>query len=736
MAKSITPWLGDFLAAELQAAVSWKEALTAAPKIKQDPDCRFSDDGSNLRSLVTEQQLVGASKVQLLRVVSASSPAVVVISDGATSISCILSENAVRKLEDEFEAKLALDHKGDILSLRAFTVISTPFGPLDRQIQFFIDDLRYEYSLRKVIGKSQSAQINRVIAPLLNRVRELWDQRYMDAAEEYDADHDVSTSASPGRVAGVPSPRNGQREQRPISDPTKSNPRSQHASTSKSSPRTNGIEHTQTQLRAATQVLPTLRRNAGPSLARDGFEVAAGVNLAQPQGAAVPSVKVAKAPPVAVRTDVLNLLLPQQSAKSGAQSSTNEQTEILPRRPPSTNARKPTPASELEISPVVAITQEPRSSTKRKRSSTREQAPVPCGRRNIPKPQRDLLEKESSWYPALPGRQFPCPNVPIELLKIWNANVPQAAIEASQRSQAVRQTQSSQASQQHSKPAHGSSDASASDSESSEDSDIPYEWDPSPVAQRHVEALPEDSSAPSPSIQQPAIHQGLERPEPRANPPTQQNAKMPYNAASGQSIGYRRHRYNGSASNASQRSYDGNRPDRSSTKRMERRSQSPGSTKSRHFAPEDSSGRFSRPNSRPSSSATTSQAGSLIKPVTPSSGKRLSGGPQPPPGGRSDSYRNSSRPAARIRDFRDDARYTTGAHMQQLPIRSPDKADSAATRQPPLRSSGTETVIKGTQFSGRGDDMEMDVPRPLGDRVQAHRQRRREYLGGAQRRKW
>ncbi|KAF2765665.1 hypothetical protein EJ03DRAFT_199219 [Teratosphaeria nubilosa] len=737
MAKSITPWLGDFVAAELRATISWKEAIIEAPKIKQDPECRFSDDGSNLRSLVTEQQLSGASQVQLLRVVSASGPTVVVISDGATSISCVLSENAVKKLEDEFEEKLALDHKGDILSLRAFTVISTPFGPADRRIQFYIDDIHYEYSLRKVTGGPQSVQQHEGIELLLNRVREIWNQRYMDAAEEYDADDHASTSASPGHVARAPSPRNCQREQQPVRDPSKSHLRSQHSSTSKSSPGTKSIDQAQTQLRAATHGVPKLSRNAGPSLGRDGYEVAAGVNLAQPQGPAAASVKIAKAPPVAVRTDVLNLLLPQQPAKLGAQSSTNKQTEIVPQRPPSTNARKPAPAYEFSVSPVVDITQEPRSSTKRKRSSMLGEAPVPYGRRKIPEPQRDLLEKESSWYPALPGGQFPCPNVPIQLLRIWNANIPQAAIEASQRSQAARQAQSSQASQQHSEVADGSSEASASDSESSEDSDQPYEWDPSPVLQPQVEALPEDSSAPSRSSQQPTTHQSVERTDSRANRPTQDYANTLDNDASEQSIEYRRHQYNGSASNASQKSYDGYRPGPSSTKGLERGSRSPGSSQSRHIALENSSSRFRRPNSRLPSSAVASHAGSVMKPVNPGGDKRLSGdfhGLRPPPGPTGGSYRNSGRPAARIRDSRDDPRYTNGA--QQLPIRSPERTYSASARQPLPRSSGTESVIKGTQFSSGGDDMETDVPRPLDHSAQSHWQRRREQLGGAQRRNW
>ena len=44
-------------------------------------------------------------------------------------------------------------------------------------------------------------------------------------------------------------------------------------------------------------------------------------------------------------------------------------------------------------------------------------------RRRIPRDQQTLLDEASSWLPALPGKTFPQPNVPIELLKRWNAQV-------------------------------------------------------------------------------------------------------------------------------------------------------------------------------------------------------------------------------------------------------------------------------------------------------------------------
>lgn len=59
--------------------------------------------------------------------------------------------------------------------------------------------------------------------------------------------------------------------------------------------------------------------------------------------------------------------------------------------------------------------------------------------------------------------------------------------------------------------------------------------------------------------------------------------------------------------------------------------------------------------------------------------------------------------------------------------------DLATPRRPERRphsprSSGQDTVIKGTQFSTNGEDMEMDVPRQLLDPAVLHRQRRSEHF--------
>jgi hypothetical protein len=64
----ITPWLATLIETELENVIAWKSI------VKPDPDgdgaqrSRFSDDGSNLRSVVGAPQLDSDSTIQLLEV--------------------------------------------------------------------------------------------------------------------------------------------------------------------------------------------------------------------------------------------------------------------------------------------------------------------------------------------------------------------------------------------------------------------------------------------------------------------------------------------------------------------------------------------------------------------------------------------------------------------------------------------------------------------------------------------
>ncbi|KAK4547145.1 hypothetical protein LTR36_001366 [Oleoguttula mirabilis] len=180
MAKALPQWLGSFVEAELAAVVKWNNDIKETPKIKNDPDSRFSDDGSNFRSAVGAPHLSTSSKAQLIKVFTGSNPASVLLSDGQVSIRATLSEDAVAVLEDELEEKLSPDMKGDILSLAAVTLVSTPYGPADGHVQLYIDDWQYQYHLRKSVGDPKPIEKQQQVGHLLETIKHIRTQQYHD----------------------------------------------------------------------------------------------------------------------------------------------------------------------------------------------------------------------------------------------------------------------------------------------------------------------------------------------------------------------------------------------------------------------------------------------------------------------------------------------------------------------------------------------------------------------------
>lgn len=71
MAPQIISWLGRLIDSELDNAIAWKSIVKPEPDADDDvAHSRFSDDGSNLRSVVGSPPLDGNSKLQLLEVCS------------------------------------------------------------------------------------------------------------------------------------------------------------------------------------------------------------------------------------------------------------------------------------------------------------------------------------------------------------------------------------------------------------------------------------------------------------------------------------------------------------------------------------------------------------------------------------------------------------------------------------------------------------------------------------------
>jgi len=64
----ITPWLATLIETELDNVVAWKSIVKPDPDADPEQRSRFSDDGSNLRSVVGAPQLNSDSTIQLLEV--------------------------------------------------------------------------------------------------------------------------------------------------------------------------------------------------------------------------------------------------------------------------------------------------------------------------------------------------------------------------------------------------------------------------------------------------------------------------------------------------------------------------------------------------------------------------------------------------------------------------------------------------------------------------------------------
>lgn len=64
----ITPWLATLIETELENVIAWKSIVKPDPDADGEQRSRFSDDGSNLRSVVGSPPLDSDSTVQLLEV--------------------------------------------------------------------------------------------------------------------------------------------------------------------------------------------------------------------------------------------------------------------------------------------------------------------------------------------------------------------------------------------------------------------------------------------------------------------------------------------------------------------------------------------------------------------------------------------------------------------------------------------------------------------------------------------
>ncbi|KAK4894587.1 hypothetical protein LTR27_007228 [Elasticomyces elasticus] len=444
MAQSLKEWLGPFVAAELAHVLAWHKARTESSSLKKEPEERFNDDGSNFRSTVTSPPLTTDCKVQILSVISSKKPAILRVSDGFCSIRATLSEDARTLLEKELEEGLSEDTTGDVVSITSLTVISTPYGDAEGLVQLSIEELQYHFLLRKKLSNSRAIEETPEVKKLLDEVRRLRTAQYDDEEDGTDVPATQSSTVSNGVVAG-------------------------------------------TKRKVVDSPAPVRRKRPAPSLSKEGYEVEEGVNLARPAAPlqADRTNNASHQKPAAIGSKgaaLLSLLGGPRAAPAEMARSDVDLPKVVAARPAHEQRGAEASAQVMEGTPKIL----PQQATPRQ--STR----VPYGRRRIPENQQRLLDSKDSWFPPLPGRRFPAPNVPMELLTIWNAQAsqppPSETTEATQAGAEEIASKSAVISISSSEESSG-----VSSEESSEAEEIsPSQWPPSQPAKG--EMLPPDST--------------------------------------------------------------------------------------------------------------------------------------------------------------------------------------------------------------------------------------------------
>ncbi|KAI6820936.1 hypothetical protein KC340_g14617 [Hortaea werneckii] len=448
MAKSLQPWLGDLVEGELNAVIEWHKATQNAPKIKRDPDSRFHDDGSNFRSAVQSPPLTSDSKVQILEVICLSPSPIMLLSDGNVSVKAKLSDTAVSVIEDELEEPLSTDMKGDVISINSINVVSTPYGPADGCLQLEVENLQYLYHLRKTVGTPDAIGQRQNVSTLLEEIRAIRAQQYIngsptDAPSKLPRSRQNSVVPQSQAAAGSAHYDTGAPEAQLDEGGSQPGSLSNSSTKTQTSP---AIHSLQTQQGFATQAKAPLKKaRKGPSLGKEGYEMADGVNLAKPMGPALAIDKNATtSPPRSHRAEasttntaqLLNLFGGAAKAPSRP-SNAGEVIEIdVEKSADGDKASAATPRVEwLATTDHEAFHDSQRSVKRRRLSAQNSGTRIEYARRKIPAQQQSLLERRESWFPSMPGQVFPVPNVPIELLKAWDLaardNHAQSAHEAS-----------------------------------------------------------------------------------------------------------------------------------------------------------------------------------------------------------------------------------------------------------------------------------------------------------------
>lgn len=531
MAQQIPDWLGPLVEAELQAAVDWY-----SPNIvKRDPDARFRDDGSNYHNVVESEKFSAESKVQIVQVLPDED--VMILSDGSTCLRTRLSARAKTALETELDGAIHADVRGDVFAIKKATLVSTPYGPGDRKVQLVVDDLQYHFMLRKITGQPQPVEKRPEVMRL---IREMLRLRSPTQEPEARAEKRPKTNATMAQQFSrqkqpddmhVQSPRSQVsvrsaamrsspsqiytqlRDTRPvISSPMQVSTQTRDTRPAVgSSPPQVDTQMRDTQPTIATQA-PIRRKKHGLNLQSDGVELAAGVNLERPT-AAVQSYRLQSnlaAPlgmPGGLSDDKAQLLSVLGKRKAAPEAQAQNVTKPIAPKPVAPEAQGlpdyvDSPDADAGVAHALENGPEPmalpeyhgpsESSAPKTIATAFEQRNVTVSatprpsywRRPQPYAQRKLLDSPSSWFPSRPGREFPMPNVPIELLKVWNEQVEAQSLKPSQPPDVSQHIAGERAGEE--------AVDSESHSSASEDEELP--WSSSPARSAPLKARPENQS--------------------------------------------------------------------------------------------------------------------------------------------------------------------------------------------------------------------------------------------------
>jgi hypothetical protein len=450
--------------------------------------------------------------------------------------------------------------KGDILICKRIVVVSTALGPIGERITLRIEELEYAGNIRITIGKPTSLLERPSTVALRQRIERLaLNNHQMDEMEESDDDEDeevedeaaaaaaaLATSGQAGSGASVdvemetvidaapdvlpdavpapslnvhPALEEEEEEEPAVAEappllPTHISPIVSRSSAQFQIDTQLEVEATQAQA-PPPPARNTMRRSRGGysnTMGRDGIEATRGDNLTGPQrptlhgekGSAAAEPPRAK-PPNDRLLDLLSKLpgdqprsrTPEPSAPVSAQQEVAVVVE--------------TPAKKKKLSSTTVVIEEPaqkhslvvmpsetQTQRKRRRPSLTSLESTSAPRRiyRIPKNQQAILDNQSSWLPPAPGHEFPHPNVPVKLLKLWNAKAELDTNPPSQTSPIALIKRSSGEKSVEEVQQEPEADESESDSDELMSADELIEWSQS---QFRSQALPPDSSAGRPA---------------------------------------------------------------------------------------------------------------------------------------------------------------------------------------------------------------------------------------------